>query len=343
MGMRANLAIVHEQGYQLYYCHWCANTLDQALFWGADYARAFIEQQVPVPAHDWLDTVWAEGGAVLDPLAKTLIFFGGEMLLYDIPLRRVYLALMQRLWQGWTVRWATQGIVDMAGYLGVPTTVVTASAAYASMPQIMLEPVEPNMTDGIISICDHDGRLYFVPTNLYLGEFLMQGSRILQFDRNTAIPHSFDLDDWWVDFPSLGIHADLSNQTLTIWHGHPFVISDAIRECWQGWKLHMVGDQFEEQIRLCEGRLIVPPVEHDLCIERLERMLVRDSHSFNPAHDLQHLVEQKRAEGKQVTVNPYTSRYDPSTVTLDTKQHLWEQAVSAWHITPKHQTPPDKH
>lgn len=66
MGQRANLILVEAGKYQLFYSHWCANTLPRDLFWGPDHAQAFIRIQRPVGDSGWLDDVWAEGGAILD-------------------------------------------------------------------------------------------------------------------------------------------------------------------------------------------------------------------------------------------------------------------------------------
>ena len=35
MGQRANLAIVDDGTYELFYSHWCANTLDYDVFLGS--------------------------------------------------------------------------------------------------------------------------------------------------------------------------------------------------------------------------------------------------------------------------------------------------------------------
>ena len=83
MGQRANLAIGNANNYELFYSHWCANTLPRDLFWGADHALEFISRQRAVSRDDgWLDTVWAEGGAVIDPNDRVLLLFGGEDVLY---------------------------------------------------------------------------------------------------------------------------------------------------------------------------------------------------------------------------------------------------------------------
>ena len=74
MGQRANLAIGNANGYELYYSHWCANTLPRDLFWGPNHALNFISQQLQVDQTEgWLDTIWAEGGAVIDIETNTFL------------------------------------------------------------------------------------------------------------------------------------------------------------------------------------------------------------------------------------------------------------------------------
>jgi hypothetical protein len=67
MGQRANLVIVRPDGYELFYSHWCANTLPRDLFWGPEHAERFIRMQRPAGHDEWLDTIWAEGGAAFAP------------------------------------------------------------------------------------------------------------------------------------------------------------------------------------------------------------------------------------------------------------------------------------
>ena len=45
MGHRANLVIVTENGYELYYDHWLANTLPFQVFWGPEHALKLIRLQ----------------------------------------------------------------------------------------------------------------------------------------------------------------------------------------------------------------------------------------------------------------------------------------------------------
>jgi hypothetical protein len=90
VGQRANLVSRNHGGWTLHYSHWAANRLDVELFWGPEHAREFIESQTQVNRDDWLDTNWCEGAALLDTDERTLLWWGGEDILYDVPLRRSF-------------------------------------------------------------------------------------------------------------------------------------------------------------------------------------------------------------------------------------------------------------
>jgi hypothetical protein len=119
MGHRANYAIRRNGDYDLYYSNWGALTVPQDLFWGPDYAEAFIRENAAVGHDEWLDDVFGEGGAVLDLDRETIVLFGGEVLAHP-PYRTVLLELMQGLWGrwGWTVEWAEWGTPDLARQVG---------------------------------------------------------------------------------------------------------------------------------------------------------------------------------------------------------------------------------
>src|SRR5262249_61654927 len=93
MGSRANLIVMHETGYSLYYCHSCANTLPFDLLWGPAYAESFIQQQQAVSDDELLDPTWDEGADVFDPQKKMHLFFGGEDILFEMLMRRDYLEM----------------------------------------------------------------------------------------------------------------------------------------------------------------------------------------------------------------------------------------------------------
>src|SRR5438874_1905161 len=118
MGQRANLVVVRNGAWKLFYDHWCANRLDTELFWGPGLATQFIEQRAALEdRNDWLDEVWAEGAAIVDHDHQTLLWYGGEDILYDIPRRRVLLEMMQSQWPAWMIRWAAGGIAEIGAYV----------------------------------------------------------------------------------------------------------------------------------------------------------------------------------------------------------------------------------
>ena len=93
MGQRAVLIIAENEKYEIYYDHWCANTLDSYLFWGPEEAVSFIRKHDPEKGY-WLNDVWCEGAVLVDLDKKKLLFFGGEDIIYEIPLGRGYLELL---------------------------------------------------------------------------------------------------------------------------------------------------------------------------------------------------------------------------------------------------------
>lgn len=148
MGQRANLIIVENREYSLHYSHWCANTLTRDLFWGPEHARDFIQVQRAVDESGWLDDVWAEGAAVLDCDNHVLLLYGGEDVLYDVPLRRVYLQMLRRVWREWEVRWAHEGIAEIADYVGYPRhRVLSANDDISRSLGSLSPPAQQDWTD----------------------------------------------------------------------------------------------------------------------------------------------------------------------------------------------------
>ena len=73
MGQRAVLIIAENEKYEIYYDHWCANTLDSYLFWGPEEAVSYIRKHDPEKGY-WLNDVWCEGAVLVDLDKKKLLF-----------------------------------------------------------------------------------------------------------------------------------------------------------------------------------------------------------------------------------------------------------------------------
>jgi len=184
MGQRANLAIGNASSYELFYSHWCANTLPRDLFWGPGHALDFISQQRAVDQSDgWLDTIWAEGGAVLDQEKRLFLLYGGCDLLYDVPLRRVYLELLAEAWVDWEIRWAFEGIVEIAEYLGVDRKNLIAvsddSTDHSTDNATLLSPPQERDWLQCIGSIKSDSKLRIYPLGGMPIDYLLAGPQIV--------------------------------------------------------------------------------------------------------------------------------------------------------------------
>ena len=107
----------------------------------------------------WLDDVWAEGGAVIDWDNKVFLLFGGEELLWDVPLRRIYLQLVGYVWQDWTIRWAYEGIADIAEYVHYPRSQVIREYQEENYEYDLTPPEEESWTNVVGSVIYNDKSL----------------------------------------------------------------------------------------------------------------------------------------------------------------------------------------
>jgi hypothetical protein len=217
VGQRANLILVEGHKYQLFYSHWCANTLPSDLFWGAQHAASFIRIQRAVDHSGWLDDVWAEGGALLDLDRKHFLLYGGEDVLYDVPLRRIYLELLAQVWKGWTVDWAYEGNADLADYVGYPRDQVLSKDEQEATDGTLAPPEQMDWTDSVVSVRFGDGTVRLYPLAGDVAFYLRSGSKLVENVRPVdGMPRLF-LHEWTTEFPGGGFHLDLSAQRLEFW------------------------------------------------------------------------------------------------------------------------------
>jgi hypothetical protein len=253
MGQRANLVIVRRHTWRLYYDHWCANRLDIELFWGPRLAADFIEQREPLSdCNDWLDEVWCEGAAILDEDRKSLVRYGGEDIEYDIPLRRAFLDLMKCQWQGWEIRWAAGGIVEVGGYLGLPADKFLVDTDLEEGFTVLTEHPEAN--DTLLTVRRQGQRLaariYGDEEALELGQ--SQLTMLLQAEREPSLV-------WTGNMPTGGLHIDVDAQSLSYWQAKPAAgIEARVRRGWSEWQTEWLEDRFEEHLRIASMDIQLP-------------------------------------------------------------------------------------
>ncbi|QEG40082.1 hypothetical protein [Roseimaritima ulvae] len=329
MGQRANLAIGNANGYELFYSHWCANTLPRDLFWGSEHAVEFISNQRAVAVDDgWLDTVWAEGGAVIDPQNQTFLLYGGEDLLYDVPLRRLFLKMLSMAWDDWTVRWAFEGIVDLAEYLGVAREHVIADSNDTSEATAILTPPQERDWLRCIGTIRSDGDLAIYPLDGLLIDYLLAGPQLVVAANSVQSFVTLNVSDWTKDFPTGGFHIDLNQRQLDFWMAEdcPNALV-GVANSWNDWNVNWHNDSFESQVELTDSALKLNQRPQSEMLSDLLEMLNQDSKPVDVLELAQRLSD--HAGGGKVEVNPFAIRDDRISVDAERRKTILARCVAA--------------
>jgi hypothetical protein len=293
MGQRANIVIVHEGEYSLFYNHFGGDTLASWLFWGPERVPEMVDSYTAVDADQWLNTSWAEGGALVDDQRRTLLFFSSDEglheILYDIRYRRVFVELMQHIWRGWTVRWAHAGMVELAEYVGVPRAQVRGKTDFLEISHLNPPKIHMRGTSRwawvrtIGSFVFVDGSLALFPLQEDIEDYLVTGERLMELAERDRVSPTLDLDQWPVRFPTGGFHIDVAQRSLFYWWGGPWgtetpVYVDELAAHWPGWDLHPLEDQYEAHMRLTQQQLHLSAVPPQTILEEIKRVMISDTH-----------------------------------------------------------------
>jgi hypothetical protein len=310
VGHRANLILVKGREYRLFYSHWGANTLTRDLFWGPRHAAAFIRIQRAVDDSGWLDEVWAEGGALLDLDRKHFLFYGGDDVLLDVPLRRIYLALLAQVWKGWAVRWAYEGIGDLADYVGSPRDRVLRQDNQDTTDGMLTPPAEKDWTDLVASVRFDDGTIRLYPLAGDVESYLRSGSKLADNLRTADGLPRLLLDEWTTEFPRGGFHLDFSAQRLEFWVARDAPdVGNRVARAWPGWETHWHCDHYEMQLERAEGLLRFPSPDRQALLDRCRESLLREP-TASMVDTVRRIAEGDREQGKNVEINPWALRDD---------------------------------
>lgn len=303
MGQRANLIIVDNSGYELYYDHWAANSLDSYLFWGSEYSIQWIK------SHDiddtyWLDTTWCEGGAVVDLRKNHLIFFGGEDILYELPLRNMYLDLLQFTWSGWSIQWARRGILDLASYVGYDEKKLMAESNFEfldkSKVKSALSPCSIETARAVVSVIKNK-RIFLFPSDEWeLLDVLSGGFSILE-ELSKEFPEKLDLRET-SEFPNIGIHFNIDDREIFYWTADVGYSSISYDEFWPGWKIENLFDDYSKHFDLLGEQLILPLQNKAKLLSRIEDIVCRDHK--DPISFAKSFVDRINEKSDNVKVNP---------------------------------------
>jgi hypothetical protein len=275
VGQRANYAIVEAGQYRLFYHHWGAESIDRDLFWGPEHVLAFIRAQRELAPDKWLDDVWCEGGAVVHLDARVLTFFGNADGVWEIQPRRLYLRLLARPWVGWTIRWAHEGIADLADAVGYPRErVVSERITTGDSPPFEQPAMDGGSIDAAISVADEADGLRIYPARHFSKEELLAGPRFLEGleglkPQKMLMPPLEPQKD--------GVHINRQARTLDFWTSHGSAgFGERVRSVWPGWTVTWHQDEFEVQERLTQGAVRIPRVDDALMLVRIKDGILRE-------------------------------------------------------------------
>ncbi|MGE5396632.1 MAG: hypothetical protein ACM3MK_03725 [Chitinophagales bacterium] len=325
MGQRANLLILKDNTYELYYDHWCANTLPQDLFWGPTHAIKFIQAQERVESDDWLDNVWAEGGAVIDTDRNVFLLFGGEDILYDVPLRKMYLRLIQSPWRGWDIQWAHRGIVDLARYVGYPEEKVIDEADIKG-GEMRWEPPEDIESINIVgSIKFKDQGCLLFPLFGEVELIIENGPAILDNVVQEYGHPRVDLNTYTKEFPTGGFHIDVQRRELRFWQASGVYDLESIRKQWFGWTVYWFKDEYEKQVEWTDRNIVFPLKTDKQLVNELQSILMQET--MNPVHSILELANVMAAEGKDTEINSSTLSHQHISLPIQKRREILEKAV----------------
>lgn len=332
MGQRANLILEDDEGYDLYYSHWRAHSLDCDLFWGPDAAIEFIQRQRSVAdGAEWLDEVWAEGGAVVDLAERSLLWFGGEDVLHDVPLRRVHLALMKEMWPGWEVRWAHEHIWELANYVGHGGEALLRGDANAYLPKIH-HPEEPDWLSFVLSLRGSDGRWKLHAYDTLEQEAALAGPGWLAALGAADLPETYDYAARTDTFPQGGLHIDEAARRVDVWLAPAAAAFERrLKYAWPGWDVRWHRDRFEAVTDQLGDRLVLPVTDPDALVEVIRANVLR------PPRDHSGLVQELTShpavaprEGAPVSINPLAQRDDVGPAAGPDRARAFDAAVERW-------------
>lgn len=308
MGERANYVIKQGERVHLYYSHWGAQTITRDLFWGPEHARRFIRVQESVSNSDgWLDLAWAEGGALLDEDARHLIFFGGEVLEFNIPIRRVFMDWLDRAWEGWTTEWAEEGIEAIARAAGCEAVTVLPKNPFT--PDLSLRCSLDNDTILTLLSVQRGRQLVVVALENHLVDILVGGPDWI-LSQELEGPSSIDASRFTIDNPTpwAGVHLDPEQKKILCWsESRPFVGWHKIKPLWagRGWEFSYCGGRFEAQEEITNGQVQFLHPDPEVYRDGLIWHLLDDSTSLGP--QTIEFILGLRDEGHEVEVNPHAT------------------------------------
>ncbi|NBD25661.1 hypothetical protein [Paenibacillus glycinis] len=284
--------------------------------------------QTKVDESGWLNEIWAEGGAVLDIDRKKLLFYGGEDIRYDVPLRDLHLACMRSVWQGWEIDWAHEGIADLASYVGVAKETVLKEKKAGAPDTSLAPPEERTWVDTAASVKFPDDELLVFPLSDGIKPYLFAGPAMVdKIDRAHGY-RALALREWTENFPTGGFHLDIGAKSLAFWHADDLPnIAEQIRRAWPSWTIVNHFDRYAAHAALTNGKLQFQAIEPSRLAGNVRSLLLGDA--SNPVDALAEFIKTKADEGSTIAINPNALKHDRHELPRYVKESIVNAALAS--------------
>jgi hypothetical protein len=221
-----------------------------ALVGGPELALRYAQSLRQCAKDEWVDPIWADGGAVVDLDRRRLLFFG-DGLMVEMPERRALMSVLAAVWPDYAICWAYDGTAELAGYVGAGLP----PHDWDKQPKLRLAR-DRNALCHLVSVVDAEGQLRMWPLWWHLSK-AWHGPALLDKLPGRGV-RSLTLGK----IPEGGVHIDVPRKTLGAWQtADTMGFFQALPDLWGGWQTECWEDRFEEQVIRCNGALRVPQLD----------------------------------------------------------------------------------
>ncbi|HEX9176258.1 MAG TPA: hypothetical protein VF874_09260 [Mycobacterium sp.] len=274
---------MRDKDWQLYYSHWAGCRMLDALVGGPELALRYAQSLRPCAKDEWVDPLWADGGAVVDLDRRRLLFFGDELMV-EMPERRALMSVLAAVWPDYAICWAYDGTAELAGYVGAELPPHT----WDKQPKLRLA-LDRNALCHLVSVVDAEGQLRMWPLWWHLSK-AWHGPALLDKLPGRGV-RTLTLGK----IPEGGVHIDVPRKTLGAWQtADTMGFFQALPDLWGGWQTECWEDRFEEQVIRCNGALRVPQLDLAAGVDSAQawiRNRVFQSFADSPAGQILKLAE----------------------------------------------------
>ncbi|GAB5520226.1 MAG: hypothetical protein RhofKO_24770 [Rhodothermales bacterium] len=134
MSHRTNYAIRERGEVRFATSRHDGTSIPDLLFKGADYVRAYIQDERIASANDLYSTAQCEGLVLLDIDEHLVLFDGVSELMFEGAMRRLWYPLLCDVWSGWTLQHTASPVRHLGQHLRLSRSWIDAKAPDATLP-----------------------------------------------------------------------------------------------------------------------------------------------------------------------------------------------------------------